>query len=88
MRNDVITVDAPSSEWLAVLDDLRTPTTRVHPQDFFVGSGASLASDLADDEHNAWTERVFAAVCAAVAGDVELLDEDDNVVLARHQTAA
>ena len=83
VRNDVITADAQSSEWLGALNELRTDTTRVHAHDYSFGSGATLASDLPDDEHNAWAIRVFDAICAATTANVELLDEDDNVIRSR-----
>lgn len=88
MRTDVITVDAPSLEWVGALSTLRTTTTRVHPQDFTVGSGARLASDLHDAAHNAWAENVFDTICSTVTADVELLDEDDNVIRSRHTATA
>lgn len=50
-------------------------------------SSVSLHSDLDEAEHNAWAVEVFDAVCAAIDGDVELLDESDHVVKSRHRTA-
>ncbi|MEJ9077404.1 hypothetical protein WKY82_03180 [Gordonia malaquae] len=79
----MITVDAPSSEWIDALGGLRTEATRVYARDYSLGPTEGLSSDLPDDEHNAWTERVFDAICAVVNVNIELLDEDDSVIRSR-----
>lgn len=82
MRIDVI-------KWQAVDADLPsaetavTSTYRTRDVDVTV-----LLSGLPDSEHNAWALTVFDYACAMTDGDVELLDEADNIVRARHPAAA
>ena len=52
-----------------------------------VGS-VGVSSALPDAEHNAWSAEVFDTICRVVDGDVELLDEDDNVVKSQHRATA
>ena len=66
-----------------VADTAVCSTYRTHGIDVTV-----LLSELPDDEHNAWANKVFEYVCAVSAGDVQLLDQDDNVVRSRKATAA
>ncbi|WP_214091140.1 hypothetical protein [Mycolicibacter acidiphilus] len=50
-------------------------------------AGVTLHSNLPDDEHNTWAVEIFDGICAGSDGNVALLDEDDNVVKSRRQTA-
>jgi len=89
VRRALRAVDEP--DLFGAKSHLKTPNGgRIYVSPSLVNSaesGATLHSEFADAEHNAWAIEVFDALCAAAPYDVELFDEDDHVIRARHHTA-